>query len=85
MSFARLAFNSNGARPLSALAPGTRGTVVAVASHQTDRVERLMSLGVTLGAPVTLLQLFPSVVLRCDQTELVVERVVADIILVRIE
>lgn len=85
MSFARLAFSSDGVHPLSALQPGTRGTIVAVASRRSDRVERLLSLGVTFGAPVTLLQVFPSVVLRCDQTELVVERTVADMILVRID
>lgn len=85
MSFARLAFSSDGVHPLSALEPGARGTIVAVASHHGGRDERLLSLGVMLGASVTLLQLFPSVVLRCDQTELAVERNVADGILVRLD
>jgi DtxR family Mn-dependent transcriptional regulator len=48
-------------------------------------VDRLLALGVTPGAPVTMLQTLPGVVFLCDQTELAVERNVADAILVRRE
>jgi DtxR family Mn-dependent transcriptional regulator len=83
MSFARLVFSSDGVRPLSALAPGARGTVVEVRSPDSGRVDRLVALGVTPGASIALLQAFPAVVFVCDQTELAVERGVADTILVR--
>ena len=83
MAFARLAFSSDGVRALSLLPSGSRGTIVHVRPHQGDRVDRLLALGVTPGARVTVLQQFPGVVFLCDQTELAVERGVADVILVR--
>ena len=46
-------------------------------------IEQVLALGVTPGAFVTMMQRFPSVVFRCDHTELAVERMVADVILVR--
>ncbi len=63
------------------LVPGDRATVHRVQSH-ADRLDRLLALGVTVGAPVTVLQTFPGIVFLCDQTELAVERAVADTILV---
>ena len=73
---------SNGTRPLSALVPGASGTVHHVLPHQGDHVERLLALGVTPGAHVTLLQNAPGFVFLCDQTELAVERSVADVIVI---
>ncbi|MGC4084294.1 MAG: FeoA family protein [Vicinamibacterales bacterium] len=67
---------------LSALAPGARGTVHRIHAHGGDRVDRLVALGVTPGAPITVLQTFPGIVFLCDQTELAVERAVADTIFV---
>jgi DtxR family transcriptional regulator, Mn-dependent transcriptional regulator len=61
---------------------GSRGVVDHVRPHQGDRLDRLLSLGVTPGAPITVLQTFPGIVFLCDQTELAVERAVADAILV---
>ena len=48
-----------------------------------ERADRLLALGVTPGATVTLLQRFPGIVFLCDQTELAVERDVAEAVLVR--
>jgi Fe2+ transport system protein FeoA len=78
----RLVSGSKGLRTLSSLPPGARGTVHHVQAH-TGRIDRLVALGVTAGAPVTMLQTFPGVVFLCDQTELAVERAVADTILVK--
>jgi Fe2+ transport system protein FeoA len=64
---------------------GTRGRVVRVALDNRDRAERLTALGVTPGAPITVLQRFPGVVFQCDQTELAVEPAVADAIFVDID
>ena len=79
----RLAFSSDGVRSLSSMPEGTRGSIVEVRSQAGARADRLLALGVTPGASVTVLQTFPGVVFLCDQTELAVERGVADAILVR--
>ena len=65
------------------MAEGAVGTIVEIRSHAGGRTDRLLALGVTPGASVTVLQTFPGVVFLCDQTELAVERGVADAILVR--
>jgi DtxR family transcriptional regulator, Mn-dependent transcriptional regulator len=83
MSCTLLAFSSNGLKWLSDLPAGARGIVDEVADRGALRAERLLSLGVTPGARVTVLQTFPGVVFQCDQTELAVERAVAGAILVR--
>ncbi len=83
MRSVRLAFSSDGTRPLSALAEGARGVVVEVRAQTEGRADRLLALGVTPGATLTVLQTFPGIVLLCDQTELAIERRVADAILVR--
>ncbi|HUR35093.1 MAG TPA: FeoA family protein [Vicinamibacterales bacterium] len=79
----RLVSGSRKPQALSSLPPGARGTVHHVRRRGGDRAERLMALGVTTGAPITVLQTFPGVVFLCDQTELAVERVVADTIFVK--
>jgi len=65
------------------MAEGAVGTIVEIRSHAGGRTDRLLALGVTPGASVTVLQTFPGVVFLCDQTELAVERGVAAAILVR--
>jgi Fe2+ transport system protein FeoA len=79
----RLAFSSNGVRPLTALAERERAVIVEVGTAPEGRADRLLALGVTPGASVTLLQRFPGIVFLCDQTELAVERDVAESIYVR--
>jgi DtxR family transcriptional regulator, Mn-dependent transcriptional regulator len=72
------------ARRLSSLPAGTRGTVARVLRDNNGRAERLRALGVTPGAPITVLQTFPGIVFRCDQTEMAVEPAVASSILVEV-
>ena len=84
MSSVHLVFTSSNVRPLSSLGEGTHGVIAEVRAHPTARVDRLLALGVTPGAVVRVLQTFPGVVFLCDQTELAVERSVADAILVRL-
>jgi Fe2+ transport system protein FeoA len=81
MSSIHLAFSSE-RQPLSALREGTRATVTHLAPRRADGAERLQALGVTSGAVIVVLQTFPGVVFLCDQTELAVERAVAETILV---
>ena len=84
MSCTLLAFASRGKTiPLSSLPIGAHAIVSSVLHASTPRVEQLLSLGITPGALVTMMQRFPGVVFLCDQTELAVERAVADAILVR--
>jgi Fe2+ transport system protein FeoA len=88
MSSVQLAFSSEGVRALSSLRVGECGVVVDVCGRTREsagRADRLLALGVTPGASVTMLQTFPGVVFLCDQTELVVERAVARSVLVRID
>ena len=82
MSCTLLTFTSRTV-PLSSLAVGAHAMVHGLLQPDAARGERLLSLGITAGAVVTMLQNFPGVVFFCDQTELAVERAVADAILVR--
>lgn len=84
MSFVRLAFTSDWLRPLCDVPDGTRGVVAVVGRDREARLDRLLALGVTPGASVTVLQTFPGIVFLCDQTELAVERDVAAAILIRL-
>ena len=79
----RVVSGSKGLSALSSLRPGARAVVHRVEAKHGDRVNRLMALGVTTGAPIVVLQTFPGMVFLCDQTELAVERAVADTILVK--
>jgi len=78
-----LAFNSRERRKLSDLAPDEHGVVIDLDLRNVDRMNRLLALGVTPGAPVVVLQTSPGIVFLCDQTELAVERAVAAAIFVR--
>jgi Fe2+ transport system protein FeoA len=71
-------------RPLSTIKAGVRGVVVEVRHDSKGRADRLLALGVTPGAHITKLQDFPGIVFLCDQTELAIERGVAEAILVRV-
>jgi DtxR family Mn-dependent transcriptional regulator len=83
MSSAHLVFSSDGVKALAALPVGAQGTIVDVLRDDPQRTDRLLALGVTPGARVTVLQTFPGIVFLCDQTELAIERGVADAILIR--
>jgi DtxR family transcriptional regulator, Mn-dependent transcriptional regulator len=75
-------------KPIAALAhlrPGSAGRIVRIARDLTGRAERLAALGVTPGAVVRVLQTFPGIVFNCDQTEVAVERAVANAIFVHVE
>jgi len=80
-----LAFDSKRTMPLSELRAGSHGVVVDVRAGDSGRADRLLGLGVTPGARVTVLQTFPGIVFLCDQTEVAVERGVAASIIVRCE
>jgi len=68
--------------PLADMPPGSRGHVSRIGRDFTGRAERLSALGVTPGATIRVLQTFPGIVFECDQTEVAVERAVAQAILI---
>ncbi len=70
--------------PLHRLAPGKRAQVVELASGSAARLDRLGALGLMPGTWVVVLQRKPALVLRVGETELSVDRSVAEEILVRI-
>jgi Fe2+ transport system protein FeoA len=69
-------------RALSSLPEGAHGTIAEVRADRPGQADRLIALGVTAGARITVLQRFPGIVFLCDQTELAVERSVADSVFV---
>jgi Fe2+ transport system protein FeoA len=73
---------SDGATRLSSLQAGTHAVVRSVLPDVNGRSDRLVALGVTPGAEIEVLQTFPGIVFRCDETELAVEPAVARYILV---
>lgn len=85
MSSITLVFSSSRVKTLGELPAGARGVIVEVTSAHTGRTDRLLSLGVTPGARIVVLQTFPGVVFLCDQTELAVERSVARSVIVQLE
>lgn len=67
---------------LSSLPAGSRAVIRRVVGDASGRADRLSALGITPGSTVEILQTFPGVVFRCDETELAVEPNVARAILV---
>ncbi len=72
-------------RRLAGLPVGARGTVRGLAAAETRYAARLVALGVTPGASLEVLQRFPTLVVRCDQTELALEPALARLVLVEPE
>ena len=64
--------------------PGTRGIVMRIVGGAGANADRLIALGVSPGAEITVLQTFPAYVFACDQTELAVEHAVARAIVIEV-
>ena len=79
----RLVFSSDRPITLSSLQPGETGVVVAIDAGDNGRTDRLLALGVTPGATVTVLQVYPGIVFLCDQTEIAIERAMASGVIVQ--
>ncbi|UCG51148.1 MAG: metal-dependent transcriptional regulator [Candidatus Latescibacterota bacterium] len=71
-------------RPLSSLRPGEEGTIAYISSRYHARLKRLASLGVMPGQNVVVKQVRPSFVVAYGETELAIEKGVADEIYLRI-
>lgn len=69
--------------PLSQLAHGQRGKVAYVYAPESSQLQKLMAMGILPGAPIILLQNFPSYVFQIGQTQFAVDKDIADAIYVR--
>ena len=70
--------------PLSQLAQGQKGKVAYVYAPESSQLQKLMAMGILPGAPVTLIQSFPSYVFQAGQTQFAVDKEIADAIYVRL-
>jgi len=70
--------------PLSQLAQGQSGKVAYIYAPETSRLQKLMAMGILPGAPVSLVQSFPSYVFTAGQTQFAVDKDIADAIYVRL-
>ncbi|HEY3415567.1 MAG TPA: metal-dependent transcriptional regulator [Armatimonadota bacterium] len=69
--------------PLADMRDGDRGTIAYLSSNLPEIVQKLMVLGVLPGAPVQVIQTFPSIVFQINQTQVAVDRALADHIYIR--
>jgi DtxR family Mn-dependent transcriptional regulator len=70
--------------PLSQLAQGQIGKVAYIYAHGSEQLQKLMAMGVLPGAPISLIQSFPSYVFQIQQTQFAVDKEIADAIYVRL-
>ncbi|MBW3625227.1 MAG: ferrous iron transport protein A [Armatimonadetes bacterium] len=72
-----------GVIPLSELAAGKTGEIVAIESERRNRADRLSAMGLTPGSRVRVKQRFPSVVIEIGETEIALDRAITEDIRVR--
>ncbi len=71
--------------PLSQLSQGQKGKVAYIYAPESDKLQKLMAMGILPGAPIILIQSFPSYVFQVRQTQFAVDKDIADAIYVRLE
>ena len=69
---------------LSQLIPGKAGKVAYIHTNEPDQLQKLTAIGILPGAPISLLQDFPSYVFQIRQTQFAVDKEIADSIYVRL-
>jgi DtxR family Mn-dependent transcriptional regulator len=69
---------------LSQLRPGQSGKVAYIHTSEPDQLQKMTAMGVLPGAPLNLLQDFPSYVFQIRQTQFAVDKEIADSIYVRL-
>jgi DtxR family Mn-dependent transcriptional regulator len=70
--------------PLSQLAQGQKGKVAYIYAAESSQLQKLVAMGILPGAPVSLIQSFPSYVFQVRQTQFAVDKDIADAIYVRL-
>ena len=69
--------------PLSEMKADERGAIAYLSAREPEAMQKLMALGVLPGAPVLLIQTFPSVVFQVGQTQVALDTSLARDIYVR--
>ncbi len=70
--------------PLSQLAQGQKGKVAYIYAPESSKLQKLMAMGILPGAPIILIQSFPSYVFQARQTQFAVDKEIADAIYIRL-
>jgi DtxR family Mn-dependent transcriptional regulator len=70
--------------PMAELRPGQRGTVAYLYAPESEKLQKLMAMGILPGAPVKLIQSFPSYVFQAGMSQFATDREIADAIYVRL-
>lgn len=70
--------------PLSQVTPGQKGKVAYIYAPESNKLQKLMAMGILPGAPISLIQSFPSYVFQVRQTQFAVDKEIADAIYVRL-
>ena len=70
--------------PLSQLVQGQKGKVAYIYAPESNKLQKLMAMGILPGAPVSLIQSFPSYVFQAGQTQFAVDKEIADAIYIRL-
>ncbi len=69
---------------LSQLVPGQKSKVAYIYAPESNKLQKLMAMGMLPGAAVTLIQSFPSYVFQVSQTQFAVDKEIADAIYIRL-
>jgi len=69
---------------LSRLTPGQTGKVAYIYANDQDQLQKLTAMGILPGAPIQLIQSFPSYFFQVRQTQFAVDKETADTIYVRL-
>ncbi len=70
--------------PLSQLAQGQKGKVAYIYAPESSQLQKLVAMGILPGAPISLIQSFPSYVFQVHQAQFAVDKEIADAIYVRL-
>ncbi len=70
--------------PLSQLAERQKGKVAYIYAPKSSQLQKLMAMGVLPGAPISLVQSFPSYVFQIRQTQFAVDKEIANAIYIRL-
>lgn len=71
--------------PLTTFEPGCQGRIAYITSKKHQRLQRLMALGVVPGLDLKLIQSFPSYVIQVEETQIALDKELAEDIYVRCE
>lgn len=70
--------------PLSQLTQGQKGKIAYIYAPESNKLQKLMAMGILPEAPISLIQSFPSYVFQVRQTQFAVDKEIADAIYVRL-